>query len=195
MTVLWVHAHAREGLRDGSLCGGVGKTAMATALTRALCEQTPTLVAGYGVAGTYPGSTLHIGDVCLVADDQLADEGVAAEDGFHPLPALDLGEVGPFPADAAHTRAYADALGVPVVRAATVSTCSATDDRAAAVAARTGAAIETMEGAAIALVCRTFSVPWIQIRAISNRTGHRARAGWDLDLALARLGDALSRAP
>jgi futalosine hydrolase len=156
-------------------------------------------VVGYGVAGTYPGSSLRVGDVCLVGDDQLADEGVAAEDGFHALPDLDLGlglgEVGPFPADPEQTATVARALAVPIVSAATVSTCSATDDRAAALAARTGAGIETMEGAALALACRSFGIPWIQIRAISNRTGDRARGGWNLELALRNLADALRNLP
>jgi hypothetical protein len=33
-------------------------------------------------------------------------------------------------------------------------------------------------------------VPWIELRAISNRTGDRERSGWDLDAALVALARA-----
>ena len=74
---------------------------------------------------------------------------------------------------------------------ATVSTCSATDPLAAELGARTGAAVETMEGAAIGLACAAAGVPWAQLRAVSNLTGDRARAGWDLARAVGALHGAI----
>jgi futalosine hydrolase len=58
---------------------------------------------------------------------------------------------------------------------------------------RTNAAIETMEGAAVALVCRKLSIPLVQLRSVSNRTGDRERAAWDLDGACAPLHDAVRK--
>ena len=82
-------------------------------------------------------------------------------------------------------------LGAPIVRGATVSTCSATDVLATELATRTGAAVETMEGAAIGLACAAAGVPWAQLRAVSNLTGDRAKANWDFDRALAALHQAI----
>jgi len=76
---------------------------------------------------------------------------------------------------------------VPVVRGATVSNCSGSDPLALAIARRSGAAVETMEGAAVLQVCAHFGVPVVQLRCVSNRTGDRARGGWDLRGAVDRL--------
>ncbi len=183
MNALFVHAHPveAEGLvLPGSLCVGTGKTAAAVGLSRALAVAPVDLVVAFGVAGAYPGAGLDVGDVCLVGQDVLADDGVEDEHGFRDLAAMNLGTNGPWRADAERTAALAQLLHVPIVPAATVSTCSATDRASAILQARTGAAIETMEGAAIAAACERAGVPWIGLRAISNRTGDRARAGWDL---------------
>lgn len=196
MSRLWVYAHESEGRGIEEELGvavrlGTGKAASASTLARALVQRAPTQVVAFGVAGAYPGSGLSVGDVCLVGDDRLADDGVRDELGFRDLAAMELGDPGPFRADAGVTAELAQLLGVRVVSGATVSTCSATDAAAAELAARTGAAVETMEGAAIGLACAAACVPWVQLRAISNLTGNRASAGWDLVRALDRLHAAI----
>lgn len=194
---LWVYAHPAEaeGLELPLVrCTGVGKIAAAVACTEALIEFRPPLVVNFGVAGAYPGGP-EVGALCMVAREFLADEGVEQEDGFRSMKALKLGEIGPFLADDGATRAVAQRLGgIPVVDGATVSSCSATDARSSEVAARTGAAVESMEGAAVAMAASACGVPWVQLRAVSNRTGDRAKAGWDLDRACAALHDAVRRA-
>ena len=85
------------------------------------------------------------------------------------------------------TRAAADLLQIPIVAGATVSSCSATDARARELATRSRAAVETMEGAAVALACTAAGVPWVQLRCVSNRTGERSRAGWALDEAVSNV--------
>lgn len=76
-----------------------------------------------------------------------------------------------------------DRLGAVVstsASVATVSTCSGTDQQAIEIAARTGAALEDMETASIALVCARLGIPWCGIRAVSNTTGDRAAQVWDI---------------
>jgi futalosine hydrolase len=182
----------------GAVRLGVGKVALAVALAERIAEQRPPGVLLFGVAGAYParhrpGASLAVGDLCLVGEDRFADEGVATPDGFRDLAQLGLGEVGPFAADRERTALAARALGAPVVIGATVSTCSGTDAQSAQIAARTGAAVETMEGAAAALVCARAGVPFVQLRAISNLTGDRARGGWDLERAIAVVQAAVRR--
>lgn len=196
MSPLWVHAHENEarGIEselDPRLPIGTGKVAAAVALSRSLATHVPDHVVAFGVAGAYPGRGLAVGDVCLVGTDALADEGVRDEQGFRDLAELELGEIGPFRADRVLTERYAQLLGAPVVTGATVSTCSATDAASVEIAARTGAAVETMEGAAIAAACAAAGVPWVQLRAISNLTGDRLKAGWELERAVGELHTAL----
>jgi futalosine hydrolase len=92
---------------------------------------------------------------------------------------MGLGDTGPFAADPVRTAEAARRLAAPIVRGATVS--SARARRAgAALAGRSGAQVETMEGAAVLQVCRELGVPAVQLRCVSNRCGERSRGGWDL---------------
>jgi len=174
------------GLADAIV--GVGKVAAAMRTTLLLTSRRPPWVLVIGVCGAYPGSGLDVGALCLVGEELLADEGVAlADGGFRDLAAMGLGAIGPFAADPERTAAAAAVLAVPVVRGATVSSCSGDDRLASAIAARSGAAVETMEGAAVLQVCAHLGVPAVQLRCVSNRTGDRARGGWDLRGAVERL--------
>ncbi len=166
---------------------GVGKAASTFTLTDRLARgATPELVVNFGVCGSYTPS-IEVLDLCVVNEDCLADEGVQTETGFS-----DLGVSGPVTMDATRTDEMRELLDRPVVaRGATVSTCSGTDALETAIAARTGAQIETMEGAAIARVCHLMNIPVVQLRCVSNRTGDRERGGWDLDGACARLQTAV----
>jgi len=183
-----VCAAAIEGGTLADAVIGVGKAAAAMHTTRLLLGERPAWLLLIGVCGAYPESGLDVGALCLVGEDLLADEGVALPGGgFLGLETMGLGEVGPFLADPTRTHAAARLLAAPVLRGATVSTCSGDDERSRALAVRSGAQVETMEGAAVLQVCRAFDVPVVQLRCVSNRTGDRARAGWDLRRAIDRL--------
>lgn len=166
---------------------GVGKAAAAMRMTELLLTRRPPWVLLIGVCGAYPGSDLEVGGLCLVEEDVLADEGVAlANGGFTDLVTMGFGP-SLFVGDPRRTRAVAASLKVPVVRGATVSSCSGSDELACLLKARSGAQVETMEGAAVLQVCQHLGVPVVQLRAVSNRTGERARGGWDLRGAIDRL--------
>ncbi len=174
------------GLADAIV--GVGKAAAAIHMTRLLLTRRPAWVLLIGVCGAYAGAGLAVGELCLVVEDRLADEGVALrEGGFLPLAELGLGDTGPFAADPQRTADAARWLRARVVRGATVSSCSGSDELAAALAERSGAQVETMEGAAVLQACRELRVPVVQLRCVSNRCGERARGGWDLHAAVAQL--------
>lgn len=183
---------------------GVGKVAATLSLTRLLQSPArPRAVLLCGVAGAYPARhrrtppPLGLAAVGIVGSDVLADEGVATKQGFLDLgraePGPALVDVGPFPAAPELVQFAAQRLAVPIVRGATVSTCSGIDELSAARHEHTAADVETMEGAAVATVCRHFGVPLLQLRAISNWTGDRDRGGWDLGAATAALQAALRR--
>lgn len=199
MATLYAYAAPREGgpwADDPRMLAlGVGKVAATLALARRVIAARPSAVVLFGVAGAYAGGPA-IGDACLVTEDWLADEGVDTPAGLVTLEALGLGVRGPLVADAALTQALDARLGggLPRVVGATVSTCSGTDARAAAlVAACPGAQVESMEGAAVGSVCAALGIPWAQLRVVSNRTGDRERGGWDLPGALVRLHAAVAR--
>jgi futalosine hydrolase len=167
---------------------GVGKAAAAMHTTELLLRARPPWLLLIGVCGAYADSGLDVGALCLVGEDSLADEGVALADGeFLALATMGLGATGPFTADHPRTQAAASRLAAPIVRGATVSACSGNDALAQALARRSGAQVETMEGAAVLQVCQHLGVPAVQLRCVSNRTGERSRGGWDLRGAVDRL--------
>lgn len=179
--------------RPDMLALGVGKTAAALSLAlRLSSDDPPAAVVAFGFAGAYPGGP-EVGALVVVDRDVLADEGVQTPDGFSTLADLGLPAQTSVRADEALSARVAALLRVRRVAGATVSTCSGTDALASERLASSGAAVESMEGAAIGLVCARLGVPFTQLRAISNRTGDRERAGWDLADAADKVQAAVAR--
>lgn len=189
---------------------GVGKTAAATHLSEALRgEPTTRAVLLFGVGGAFPDrhrrspAPARCGGLCVVGSDRFGDEGVETPQGFRHLEDL-LGPQHPrgqalsrlaanFPANPRMARQAAALLGVPIVRGVTVSTCSGTEATSQVMARRSGADVETMEGASVAYVCRQFELPLLHVRAISNWTGDRARGEWNLGAAVDALSQGMRR--
>jgi futalosine hydrolase len=67
----------------------------------------------------------------------------------------------------------------------TVSSCTGTDNVARELEARTGGAVESMEGAAIAHVAHLHGVPVGEVRGISNLVTNRDTKTWQLKEAAA----------
>jgi futalosine hydrolase len=205
MSTLFVYAAPREGAwlagrQLATLELGVGKIAAATSLTAALIERRPQVVFQFGVCGAYPArhlrpglAGLHVLDTCVVASEIVVDAGVQTPAGFLNLAQLGLGAPVVMVADVARSRAVAALLECPLVAGATVSTGAGVEELSQAYAARSGAQVESMEGGAVAAVCRRFDVPHVQLRVVSNCTGDRALAGWDLDGAIAKLTTEVER--
>ena len=167
------------------LVTGVGPVNAAIALTRRMARGDVDQVVCCGVGGAYPGSGLAVGDVVCARTEQFGDLGAETPDGFLDLVDLEF-------ADGAERRFALDLF--PVARRVhfvTCSTCTGTDARAARIAQRTGGAVESMEGAAVVQVARTFGVPVGEVRGISNTVGNRDRASWRLAEAAAAAQEAL----
>jgi futalosine hydrolase len=205
MSTLFVYAAPREGAwlaRRGvaTLELGVGKIAAVMNLTAALAERRPQIVVQLGVCGAYPARHLRAGltelqvlDACVIASEVVVDDGVQTPNGFLELAQLGFAEAGPMLADVERSGAVASVLGCPLVAGATVSTGAGIEALSQAYASRSGAQVESMEGGAVAAVCRRFGVAHVQLRVVSNRTGDRALSGWDLDGSVARLEAAVLR--
>jgi futalosine hydrolase len=193
--------------------GGVGKASAASAAAYLLGRGDFRAVLSIGCAGAFRGGLLSPGEVVIADRVILADEGVESPRGFIDLAGLGLSILPPVMAGAGapagnevpfrspwrltskHLAALSAEVGFPI-RAGpicTVSTASGTDRRAAEVFARWRPAAEAMEGAAVAVAAWRLSVPFLEVRGISNFTGDRDRASWDLPLAAARAAAAVAR--
>jgi len=172
------------------VCSGVGPVNAAHAVTLEIARQRPNAIVVCGVGGAYPGSGLQVGDVVSADMECYGDLGAATPSGF-----LDMKALG-FPVVASPEPLYNDLpMQVwPVERRAkfvTVSTCTGTDAAARAIEARTGGAVENMEGAAVAHVAHLHGIPVGEVRGISNMVTDRDTSRWRLTEASIAAQEAL----
>lgn len=187
-----------ERLTDGvdMLVTGVGKSNAAAGTALVLSRGCHRGVLSVGIAGALPGCGIRIGDAASIRAAVLADEGVRTGRGFEDIASMGFAPVAGrgvvFEASASVRGVVERVVGASAV-VATVSTCSGTDALAEEVAARTGAWLEDMETASIAVVCERMGVAWGGVRVVSNTTGERERQRWDVAGALAGLGSVIGR--
>lgn len=178
------------------LITGVGSMATTFHLTRYLAHKQPDIVIQAGVAGSFDPDT-QPGSVFLVQKDCLADLGVQEKEGFQSV--LDMGIAGPN--DAPYTRGllvnpYKELMKrtrLKKVKGITVNEITTSKRRIAEYIDKYDPLLESMEGAALHYVCLQQAVPFIQLRAVSNRVGERNKKKWNLPLAIENLNKELVR--
>ena len=169
---------------------GVGPVNAACAVTTVLAREAPQAIVVCGIGGAYPGSGLRVGDVACADVECYGDLGAASPTGF-----LDMQALG-FPIVEQPAPLYND-LPMQVfpadrrVKFVTVSTCTGTAAAAIAIEARTGGAVENMEGAAIAHVAHLYRVPVGELRGISNIVTDRDPSAWQIKDAAVNAQEAL----
>lgn len=170
---------------------GVGPVNGAFALTRALTERRADAVIVCGVGGAYPASGLEPGDVACASTETYGDLGADSPDGFLDMHALGFPIVAGTPPlfNTLPLQIFPVNRRVPFV---TCATCTGTDEKASDIYARTGGAVESMEGAALVHVATLMGVPIGEVRGISNAVGRRDRASWRLHEAAAAARQAVT---
>lgn len=171
---------------------GVGAVNAAIALTRFLEREGARAVVSCGIGGAYPGSGLELATAVWAASERYGDLGANSAHGFLDMEALGFPVIaGPPPLfNRIPLTLQPAGPGLPFV---TVNTCTGDDAAARALAARTGGAVESMEGAAIAHVAALYGIPAGEVRGISNPVGNRDRAAWRVKDAAVAAQEALIR--
>jgi futalosine hydrolase len=169
---------------------GVGPVNAAHAVTRAIAGARPQRIVVCGIGGAYPGSGLVIGDVACADTECYGDLGATSPGGFLDMQAIDFPIVeGPPP--------IYNVLPMQIfpvsrrVRFVTMSSCTGVAAAARAIEARTGGAVENMEGAAVAHVAAIYGIPVGEIRGISNMVTDRDTSAWRIKDAAAAAQEAL----
>jgi len=173
------------------LAAGIGPVEAASAVASALVREPYGAVISVGIAGAF-GDRLDHGSIAVIEEDVLAELGVEGGEPMSLPPDVSLVD-----------RAYADPVLVEtarrvlpeavVGRGITVSTVTATEERARELQRRFDPLVESMEGFAVLRAAQRAGVRALELRAISNRVGERNRAAWDVHGALRALHDACSR--
>jgi futalosine hydrolase len=152
------------------------------------------LAINIGIAGSFT-ERLPVGSVCRVQKEYFGDCGIQTPKGFftlfdehllsrHTFPFVDGALHAPV-APAAH------AAGIPAATGVTVHTVSGNLPRIAELQSRFSPDIETMESAAFFYVCLQEKIPFLALRAISNKVEPRDKSKWNVPLALQNLGNVL----
>lgn len=158
---------------------GVGPVNAAHAVTMAIAEHKPSAIVVCGIGGAYPHSALRVGDVACAEIECYGDLGAESPNGFVDMKALGFAVV-PGPAPLYNDLPMQIFPSARRVKFVTVSTCTGTDASARTIEARTGGAVENMEGAAIAHVAHLHGIPVGEVRGISNIVTNRDTSTWRL---------------
>jgi futalosine hydrolase len=173
-----------------TLVTGVGPVETAVRLTRYLCASDKRIhaVVNFGIGGAYhlPGGRTQpaLLDICLAESEVFGDVGICLPEGMAYLDRSLTGEI-EYPLDA-RLRTTCQLLLAGLGMAChtgvfiTVAGISGTRRRGEMLRARWQGLCENMEGAAIARVCREFSIPCLELRAVSNSVEDRNPANWQL---------------
>ncbi len=210
-TAQFGHTTALEGTLAGRrtvLCiGGMGKVNAAHAATLLLTQFRPSALIVFGVGGAYPSSGARVGDIAVAREEIAGDEGVLTVDGFKDvsyigIPLLKTASsviYTTYPAPEQLLGRSLRALGsggsgqVHAGAFVTLSTCTGTAARARELEERHHGLCENMEGAAAAQVAELHSVPWLELRGISNIVEDRNLTRWNIPQAAAAAQQAVLR--
>ena len=180
------------------LCiGGVGKVNAAHAATLMVSRFNPEALVVFGIGGAYPSSGARIGDIAIAQEEIAGDEGVLTREGFKDteymgIPLLKTTTSTIYSTFHANEHLMNQALqsldafrtpdhgALHVGSFITLSTCTGTHARARELEERYQGLCENMEGAAAAQVAELHSVPWLEVRGISNIVQDRDLITWDI---------------
>jgi len=181
------------GLETDVLITGIGALPTAYALMRQIGRRRPDIVIQAGIAGCFtPG---RIGTVLAVKEEVLGDLGVKEGQDFKTIFDLNLTDrnAPPF-CNGLLINPYKDLLGLSgleTVRGITINEISTDKDRIRWYQQNMAPIVESMEGGALHFTCLQESIPFLQLRSVSNDIGQRDKSKWDIRSAIANLNQQL----
>jgi len=185
-----LQSHARHGHEIEVLITGVGMVATAARCAQTLALTSFDLAFNFGVCGTFDRS-IEPGTVVHVTSDCVAELG--AEDGDRFVSMFELRLVKDSDIVNVSPPANPVLAALPRVKGITVNTVHGDPPSIARVVSRCDPQVESMEGAAFAYACAISSVPYAQVRAVSNVVERRNRDAWRMELAIRNLNDVALR--
>lgn len=183
-------------LRVELLFTGVGSMATTYSLMRQLNTNRPDMAVQAGIGGSFH-PLFTPGMVVSIKEEIPGDLGVMERDHWHSL--ADLGLIGADEPPFRHGRLpnphkeLLEKAGLHAVPGITVNRISTETTLISQWKERFTPVVESMEGAAFHYVCLQESIPFLQIRAISNHVGERDKSKWELGPSIQNLNESLIR--
>lgn len=186
-----------ENLNISLLVAGVGSISTAWAMKQWIAvNEKPEVVLNAGIAGSYRDD-ITIGEVVMPVSDCFADAGIEDGDGFLTLSEAGLINANEFPfsnglllSDDRYNIKMKSLL--KPVRAITVNTATGSESTKERLLRKYDPDIETMEGATFFYICTREHIPFLALRAISNRVEPRNKNKWNIEHALENLSEKLN---
>jgi len=182
------------GINIHILVSGIGAIATAWSLKTWLSLNfIPDLVINAGIAGSFK-EDIRIGDVVMPVTDCFADAGIEDGENFLTLSEAELTDPQEFPyingilhADSEYTPLMSGVL--KPVRAVTVNCATGSEATIRKLVNKFNPDIETMEGATFFYICSREKIPFMAVRAISNKVEPRDKSKWDIPSAMKSLSE------
>jgi futalosine hydrolase len=179
-----------------SLVTGVGSVATAWAMKNWFAVNgKPDLAINGGIAGSYTEELIP-GDVVMTYTDCFADAGIEDNGNYFTLFEAGLANANEFPYK--DGRLYSDPVYfnklkdiIKPVKAITLNTATGSEISRAKWMKKFNPDIETLEGATFFYICTLEEIPFLAIRAISNKVEPRNKNNWNISLALNNLSGKL----
>jgi futalosine hydrolase len=175
------------------LVTGIGLMSTTYSLLNQIHHFRPDCIIQAGIAGSF--ATEEPGRLMAIEEDTPADMGVNEEGHFKSIFDLKLADPNAFPFTKGFLRNPFDRLlklpGLQKARAISVNEITTSKNRQEEYNQKFQPACESMEGAAFHYVCLLEEMPFLQIRAISNRIGERDKTKWNIKQALFCLNEKL----
>ena len=173
---------------------GIGMLATSVSLMKMFTQETPTLIIQVGIAGCFD-KKIPLGKVFVVKDDFAGDIGVMENKVWKDLFDMKLDK----PNDAPYEKKSLpnpwlnqfNVMQLPTKKAVTVNTISTDKSRIQLFSGRYKAVLESMEGASLHYIGRDLTIPFIQLRAVSNYVGERDKSKWKMQEAIYNLNETL----
>jgi futalosine hydrolase len=177
------------------LITGMGMTPMAYYLGKQLPGSNYDVVINAGICGSF-SDALPIGTVVNVTEESFCELGAEDNDQFLSLFELGLMDPDEPPFRSGKLLNNSTPKGSVLrkldrVKGITASTIHGHPETIRKIRELFHPDVESMEGAAFFYACLTSSVPFHQVRSISNFVEERDKSKWDIPLALANLNKAL----
>ena len=171
---------------------GVGMLASSVSLMKMVVQETPSLIIQMGIAGSLDPK-MPLGKVFVIKDDIVGDLGVTENKQWKDLFDLKLDGANDAPFEKKSLpnnflNQY-NLLNLPTKKGVTVNTITTDKKIIERYRTKYKAQIESMEGAALHYIGRDLSIPFIQIRAVSNYVGERNKAKWKMQEAIYNLNE------
>jgi futalosine hydrolase len=181
------HSFRCQGNDIDVLITGVGSISTTYLLMQSINGRRPDYMLQAGIAGSF-SETYPPGAIILISEELVGDAGVEENNEFKDL--FDMGlhhpGTGPYTGKSLVNPYAGDWAkhALPQAKGLTVSEITTHPNRIQQLQQKYAAAVESMEGAAFHYTCIMESIPFMQIRAISNYVGDRNKSNWMMQEAI-----------